>query len=1066
MILPAETPLPEGLGTLMEEEEEEDATSPTRERTSLEMPVDGRTSVDAELRKQRREDQDETVKRNRRASLAPKPLKLKSRPPSLYLTPSHRTVIASSPSMPTLLSPRFAIDEATPRASVAVLPETTDGPTRVRSWRRLGMWTSRSSCLVEAPPALIWALLRPHLMSMSRSALSPSPKPTRPKKQKPLSTLNSRQQRWPARSSASWKSFSKQILRAHRSSVIAPASAAASSAELASASSSNTGSLSRQGIAHTAIGKSGESLVDHGVCLCQPPGHEQPRRHHHHNTDIHHNTSTASSQPYDGLPLRRAQLCVFVPRQRLRRRLQQLSRYHTRRSPIVDHVQAFDRHRAETASSHSATDSIASLGGVPLAVHDELKAKANRDAALLESTKKQVEMLERELANESERSAREKAELEQWNMDKEEHLFDRAQRAEAAARQAQDALTAVQAELEQTKEQMEDLQAEREVLQDDIEGWRSRCQDLEKTLKAEKVRSDDNRKLRAAARLRVKQLTDAMVKSGIEVPVDELGVMAALEMPQLDVVGVLKSPNLGAVSPVLALSPSLGAEAAPPQITKLLADMRQQIFNLAGSLEHERKQHLHAKEEVARLQTQQTSAAVDEAEGEQSKDTVSPAAAVEEESSFASVADDTRDLSNSPASSSSSPVRRSSSSVLGKNKRHVFAYDSSMGSFNQSQSSASLSMTTMTDDTVHTDVDESDEDMFSTKLPWSTSGGEGELVGLGMGNLDTLDEVEEVSEVSESVAESNDTLGGKKDGEPVWVDIEAGEFEMESDSGFQDAENAPPTPELCRSVDASNAIGSTSSTTSSGSADSHVDRRSPRPEFHREWSFDWAKSRPSQSVDDAVEDFFGILSCTDILPPLPTSENALDLPPITLPNGVLQPNARINKHGQPILTASRASVFGKRPPVARSAYMRESVDSQGILVQHHKAVESVGSTTSLLASGSRALGRMSMQALTGIGGYWSGGAATKCTGEEEEEDVEQGRASNWGWASNDELRFDVESRPAPKKSWTKEEGSGKTRRLVKREGVRPPKATPVWLLDFSSFVTAGAGGRVGEVFHL
>ena len=127
MVLRPESPQPEGLDTLVEEEEEDEA-SPSRERPSLDMPVDGRTSAEQERRKQRREMEDETVKRNRRASLAPKPLKLKSRPPSLYLTPSQRNGLVSSPSLPNFVtSPLIAApsaDEATPKGAMAVLPET------------------------------------------------------------------------------------------------------------------------------------------------------------------------------------------------------------------------------------------------------------------------------------------------------------------------------------------------------------------------------------------------------------------------------------------------------------------------------------------------------------------------------------------------------------------------------------------------------------------------------------------------------------------------------------------------------------------------------------------------------------------------------------------------------------------------------------------------------------------------------------------------------------------------------------------------------------------------------
>lgn len=1181
MIERAESPQPEGLGTLMEEEEEDDASSPTRERPSLDMHVEGRTTAEQELRKQRREVEDETVKRNRRASLAPKPLKLKSRPPSLYLTPSQRNGLVSSPSMPNfstspLLAHATLAEEVTPKASLAALPESADSEEsqvleQSEQQEASIAMPSRSTTCPDL--STIAAISEEAEDNSQEEKHADSPVAT----EVSAEDVASQEQR-------QLEELQQQILRAHRNSVIAPAPAP-SSADSASASS--TGTPSRQGMRALRLGSQANL-----TSIIEAP------------------SATASISPSNSGTI------TTTPAQRRR----SLIMGPVSANPVSgsssrdnDFVNAFGSSAAsssraarrssiiykpstasvpESAPSHSASDSIASLGGVvPLTVHDELKAKASRDAALLESTKKQVEMLERELANECERSAREKAELEQWNLDKEEHLFDRAQRAETAARQAEDSVVAMRAELEQTKEQLEDLNAHCEVLQDDIEGWRSRCQDLEKTLRIEKAKSDENRKLRAAARLRIKQLTDAIDKGQGTVPADELGVLAALEMPQLDLATVLRSPNLGAISPNLSavtpsggLSPSIGHEEAPPQITKLLADMRQQIFNLAGSLEHERKQHLHAKEEIARLQ-QQSIEVEHSANATDSAEKVLAAIEGAAEQSF----DDSRDVSTSDSFSGNSAHR--SSGVLGKNKRHMFAYDSSMGSFGQSQSSASLSMTTNTDDTIHTDNDSDMSDSFSAKLPSSES--EHQLIGLGMGSLQTLDEIEEVSEVSESVEGSNGTLSAalhstmendKGSNSPAWVDIEAGNMDLErpslemSESSFgatyQDAEHAPPTPDLYRSASvadasghfaaaaaASNSIGGASgehnstqsSSSSSTSADSHaapstpptmhaaaapaaaaaavMRNPSPRPEFHREWSFEWGKVRAAKtpSEEHAIEDFFGIFS-EDVLPPLSSSEEALDLPPIRLPtssNGTLAPTAKINKDGRPMTTSHAntmrsASVFGnRRPPVARSAYLRESFDttsanslslasssmSGGLPRYGHEAQAS--SASSLAAIGSRALSRMSLQGLTGafsgLSGYLtnqSGAAVTAakmCNSldvkngangwasrnrfvEEVDEEDEFGGSSSFGKKGGKVM--DVESgtggydlASVGQLSWSaavhqkhstgstvqQQQQSSMTRRYVRKSAVAPPKATPVWLLDFTAS-TVGIGG--GPVFTL
>ncbi|TKY86677.1 hypothetical protein EX895_004317 [Sporisorium graminicola] len=1184
MVLRPESPQPEGLGTLMEEEEEDDATSPSRERPSLDMPVDGRTSVEQELHKQRKEVEDETVKRNRRASLAPKPLKLKSRPPSLYLTPSQRSGLVSSPSMPNfptspLLAPSSIADEATPRATMAALPEVTDDDEsqvleQHDTSEAMGTLPSRSTTCPDLASLSVVSEEAEQNGSFSDANEAEETQDAASPVNHDLSAqeVASQEQR-------QLEELQEQILRAHRNSVIAPPAAATpSTADSTAMSSGSASSSSRQGMRTLRLGSQANlasimesaSASNAATSAAATVG------------------TTATATPTTTTPAQRRRSLIMgslpgVSMSGSSSRDSEFAPFSSsatssraaRRSSII--YKPSTASVPEMSSPHSASDSIVSLGGVPLAVHDELKAKANLDAALLESTKKQVEMLERELANEAERSAREKAELEQWNLDKEEHLFDRAQRAETAARQAEDALVSMRAELEQAKETEEDLQAEREVLQDDIEGWRSRCQDLEKLLRTEKAKSDDNRKLRAAARLRVKQLTDALEQSGADVPADELGVLAALEMPQLDLAAALKSPNLGAVSPSLGasagLSPSIGSEEAPPQITKLLASMRQQIFNLAGSLEHERKQHLQAKEEVVRLQRGSTQQEQDQPQqpqqpqpGAQNDEEATPATdvAAAEEQSFASP-DVSRDMSTSESFSSS--VRRSSG-MLGKNKRHVFAYDSSMGSFGQSQSSASLSMTMMTDDTAHTDVDSDASDSFSTKLPSSS---ESELVGLGMGSLQTLDEIEEVSEVSESLEGSHGTLSaavGTEGASPAWVDVEAGEFEVvrpsfdESEASFgaqyQDAENAPPTPDLYRSTEEQPAAAlggvhrsvsgegehSTNASCCSSSGDSHAAPStppqhatarlgdettgtitaatmappSPRPEFHREWSFEWGKSRSAKTPgcmpeQHTVEDFFGIFSEDRLLPALSSSDEALDLPPITLqPNGTLLPTARLNKEGKPVggaaTTMRSASVFGggaRRPPVARSAYLRESFDSTspqphfaqqqpqqysgGAAAAGYGHEASASSASSLVASiGSRALSRMSLQHLTGafsgLSGYLTnqGGAATAaavaaakmCNAAEDME--EGGSASVWANAQrvreeedddDDEesavdarsLRFDIESGMGSKQQAPAQAQA--VRRYVRKSAVAQPKATAVWMLDFSRSV-----GGVGPVFSL
>ncbi|PWZ00753.1 hypothetical protein BCV70DRAFT_189376 [Testicularia cyperi] len=1082
MVLHAESPQPEGLGTLMEEEEEEESLSPIRERASLDMHLGGQpASEEEERRKQRREAEEETVKRNRRASLAPRPLKLKSRPPSLYLAPSVRHGISSSPSMPNFAAspttPTFLANEATPRALLASLPAAAEDGTETDAAPMSSPLPHSKSMPDLAGSAL--ELYQAVKTEEEEAQASSSPAPI----QAPLppSMRSSMEEEERQR-----EALQQSILRAYRNSIsAAPPGLASVDENVAASTSSVPTSSQRHGMRTLRLGSQAslasimESDPSSAASINGPSSASI--------TANRRRSLIIGSGPLSSLSsssARETDLGNGLS--------SNASVRAARRSSII--YKPSSGAGVEPGSAHSASDSLAGLGGVPVAVHDELKAKANRDAALLESTKKQVEVLERELASESDRSARERADREQQSILKEQALLARVEQAEAVARQSSDSVVATKAELAEVREQLDDLQAEREVLQEDIEGWRSRCQDLEKTLRSEKAKADENRKLRSAARLRIRHLTDTLEKAGVAVPNDELSIYQALDQPQLEIAAALRSPALGATSPVLStgtptFSPILGADTAPPQITKLLADMRQQIFNLAGSLEYERKQHLQAKEELSRLHDQEQARSIG---GDYSAD---------------GSHGDESGVSVSPPSSSTRP----SSNVIGKNKRHVFAYDSSMGSFGQSQSSNSLSMTT--EDTVHTDNESDLSDSISHKLPTSES----ENVGLGMGGIDILDEIEEVSEVSESVEGSNatsQTAGREVEASPTWIDIEAGPIrpsfeasESSFDGHFEDAENAPPTPDLYRAEEhfSSPLTSSTSSNDSRESPstpplglmpnddDGDLTARtpSPRPEFIREWSFELGvrrSSRKGKFEAPCVEDFFGILR-EDRLPPLSTSNEALDLPPIVVQgNGTILPTARIGKDGRPVHVpqpagaASRiASLVGggsKRPPIARSAFMRDSFDTPanrhtsasvsslpgGGALHHDPAL----STSSSFASiGSRALSRMSLQNLTGafsgLSGYLTNQSGAAVNAAAAATQMCSTNATNGishlGRIQDEEQGFGTSD--MSEASWTSDNGSDgstkQTRAFVDPARVQPPKATPLWLLDFSSSTPAAHG---------
>ncbi|SPO38435.1 uncharacterized protein PSFLO_03913 [Pseudozyma flocculosa] len=1089
MIVHPEAIQPEGLGTLMEEEEEEESLSPVRERRSFDTPLSGSSSLDDELRRQRRAAEEETIKKNRRASLTPRPLKLKSRPPSLYLAPSFGAMSASH-SLPTLshsnpnssgiASPYSNDTDKTPRLeSDALLPSepltpkvvddapARDSPTLVKSWSFANAQQKLASqAATDVTPesstdsAVQREVTRAYRTSMVFSPPTtnvPTAGPPAPRERQGMRTLR---------------------LGSHQSSL----------ASLSSVAESNVSSSD-------SIGQSIASNRRRNSIIRADSG----------------SVTLTQEELGNGLP------SSATPR-------------NARRSSI--HYKPSGQHSAsDSVGGHFATPSLASLGGVPMAVHDELKAKASRDAALLESTKDQLERLQRELVLETERSAREFAELKQSSGQEQTALRSRVDELETAVAEATQKVAELERELCATRETIEDLEAERDVLRDDVEGWRSRCQDTEKSLRSERSKLDDQRKLKNAAKLRIHQLTQALEKEGIAIPADEVNVVQALDEIQLDVVSVLRSPALGSASPVLGGGYFSPAAADPPPMTiKLLADMRQQIFNLAGSLEHERSEHLKAKDELARLREEQL---------QRSQSWTSASFATSDTAD--EIRESHRDL---PASGGPTPERRrtsSGASVVGKNKRHVFAYDSSMGSFGQSTTSLGSASMSMTTEEPATD-DERSHGSPSTKQPFLEA--DEAATGLGMGSLQTLDEIEEVSEsgVEDSSTAGVSTDSTDEDRQPVemetdrtWADIEAGIVDDRpsldvSESSFGDRQYedaASPMPlhsEKFSSPMHSPAPPSSSATfvphpgnpnhgfRSTGSSlesndgpatpplDHHHNRflgddastassrcPSPRPEFIPDWNFEMAIRRGrlsrSDKKDAAIEDFFGIMH-EGSLPPLTTSQEPIDMPPIRL-------NARGEAAIVPRSTGTRvASTVGRRPPVARSAYARESFsESSGSPYGSFQARggdhESFSAASSAAAFGSRALSRMSLQGLTsafsGLSGYLTNqsgaavtaaAAATKMCGpgemaeadsvhaslswtaqrrafEDGNAEAEAEAAAFYGPRSANSL-FARDMVPSPDAFSTSSKArKTASRAFVDAATIPPPMATPVWQLDFS-----------------
>ena len=590
------------------------------------------------------------------------------------------------------------------------------------------------------------------------------------------------------------------------------------------------------------------------------------------------------------------------------------------------------------------TASTSDSGNFSPAAFDELKTRAQRDGALLDSSRRQLEAVQRELASEKARSQADQAEL------------SRRLESEQAQR----------AELQSV---IEEIEAERDTYREDVDGWRERCADLERKMTIERTRADEEVRLKLSLAAKVKRLTAQLEAAGLSVQDHDL---ASAEE---------SLPRISPVSPVLTTNGQMGyfPHMPPPEQTvKLLSDMRQQIFNLAGTLEFERRQRVDVEQQLNKLQSSPDSPAAPSDEDDE--DHHHQTTAEEQEAQYA-------DASAVQASSTVSPGRN-------RPNRHVFAYDSSAGSMGQSSASLgsqSLSMTTMSENTsdeealakaqaaVRTVVvaDEDEED----------DAGDFSLA-TGRGALQTLDEEEEDAlsdALTADVPRSEDAptpvrpsidleggAGGEADeSEPAGLGYELNGFHSSVpivaidgrplDLTSPRSSEGRPTPLLQEQIhgyhDSDESSFSSQGPVSPPNGHAYEAEAEEeledewRPEFVTDWSFHRAAERALRKTSGpsrkhvriaSGEDFFGIMH-DQSLPPLPVSTDALDMPPIYVPPA-----------SAPFETTTRAS-------------MSDSSDGG------HRSLMSTDSTSSYL---SRATGLFTSRALSSLGGFKSAPAAT------------------------------------------------------------------------------------------
>lgn len=1096
MFISNDTQSAEGLTTLVEEEEEEDVSSPAQERPSLNLLNSGSSAVEDESALQRRkEGEREIARRTRRSSLQPKPLKLKSRPASLFVTSTMQRAMRAYKESESSAAPteQHSNDSWISTADHNGMPDAADAADSSDSAGELSQ---------------DWSMSASQQRAQSR-----------------LSIENADQPAEASFSASSSSTPSRPAMRALRLGSMSSLPSSKSDSALPTPSAMNTTSSNAKPNLRL------ENLPSPGAMM-----------------------SSSTSSP----TLRRSSIM-----------------YKT----------------TPSEAQGSATAQAAASNAISQTALEELRMKTQRDSAQLEQYRSQVDLLTMQLNEAAERAAAEYSQLEQQAAadkqtlsaqinDLEEAIELRRSEATQREEEAASTIEGSRKNIEELQEQLEDAQAERDMLAEDVQGWRTRCSGLEKSLRDERANGEAERQVTATLRLKIATLSEKLRVQGIEVPAtaaDEDKPSVGPSLPSVDLLAALASPALDPNSSHSTggyFAAGASPNNAPPQAVKLLKDMRQQIFNLAGSLEHERKEHLRAQKEADHLRDLNQQLLNDR--------------------SYSAT-----DAQQSPKTNPSTAGSRLSQN----SNHHVFAYDSSTGSVDNSNTSLGSQVTDMTsiaesdqssgkvlkndnvaalpdsqvlrtlpeeeDDAQSATVDDGSaqaatvDDGSATVEPHverrlSVSDGSvdleagdacSETSGIDEGNIRADDRADDrLSTYRTPALEPNATFSGTppaslqsetgtedlSDRTPTGSSSRAAVLEKsrtpsnerssgEASSGFTLETSGPaspsPTDEWRDEEDVSDEERSTAS--------EHGD---DRPEFIREWSYQHAlfaaqrkggvsaSSKRSRHRKPSIDDFFGLSLCEqlDPLPPLASSHASLEMPPVFIEynDGPVMGGASRN-HSAP---SHHASIVGVRPPVSKSAYIRsDSASSLGSALTRSGSASSFGSSQSAgprgsngsaydaSRSGSLALataGRMSLQGLTsafsGLGGYLAGqsgaavtaaASATAMCAKADEMGYESRQPSmSEAWIGQQDLpssesgalksigtvngakRFSAArtvtkrapppSPPMSRSRLDRQSSSSSNqvpsgaraqpmRRKLLRWEIEPPSGSPIWLLDFS-----------------
>jgi len=352
-------------------------------------------------------------------------------------------------------------------------------------------------------------------------------------------------------------------------------------------------------------------------------------------------------------------------------------------------------------------------------------------------------------------------------------------------------LTAVTAELEEMKEVLNDAVAERDDIQGDVDGWRQRCSDLEKAVQAERTKFEDERRDGLLTREKLRKLGDRLAAN--------------------NTAGAGSSANNNE-----------DAALASAQ-AKLIGEMRDQIFSLAGALEREQRDHRATK---ALLQESENS----------------------------------RIQQHHPGTDRSHNASESSGSSVGR------SFNSSFNSFSN--------MTEMTDDTSFSASESSNSIYGASSFGTMSCTDLNSPITPGLvGGLHTLAEEDEEEEEEEEAQEAVEVVVEGDSG--AWTDAEEEDAVPELD--FQDTETDPSVARAKQSTQSSvdETMPKTPIRDSPDPATMH--RRSDS--FIKQWTF--PKGPVVEPLHIVIPDdhcFFS-LSSAEKLPALPLTPLAMEMPP-------------------------------------------------------------------------------------------------------------------------------------------------------------------------------------------